>query len=154
GVGMRRSKSFGWRSFLLLVVLLCPVGASATTWIVPEKEEMLATADAVVLATVTGVRSVEAYDASEIDTEITLRVHEAYKGATAGDAIVVREIGGQVGNDQQWVFGSPEYHLGETVLAYLKMDRQGALRTQHMAIGKVNARITEDGRIWLSSLKP
>jgi hypothetical protein len=136
----------------VLVLAMCFAGgrAEATTWIVPEKEEMLATADAVVLATVTGVESVAAWDGSQIETAIRLRVHEGFKGAEAGDEVVVHEIGGQVGEEQQWVFGSPEYHLGETVLTYLKADAQGALRTQHMGIGKVDARIGSDGRVWLS----
>ncbi len=127
--------------------------AGATTWIVPEKEEMLDTADAVVLGTVSGVRSVQAFDGSQIQTEITLRVHEGFKGAVAGDEIVIREVGGTVGDARQWVFGAPEYHLGETVLSYLKVDAQGAMRTQHMGIGKVEAKVGNDGRIWLSRVR-
>src|SRR5581483_9850500 len=143
-------------ALLLLVVGFGGFGAgraAATTWVVPEKEEMLSTADAVVLATVTRVESVEAWDGSQIDTAITLRVHEGFKGARAGDELVVHEVGGQVGADQQWVFGSPEYHLGETVLTYLSLDSRGALRTQHLGIGKVDARIASDGRVWLSRVK-
>jgi hypothetical protein len=152
GVTRMRRMRLVWSvvSVVALGLLVFGRQAGATTWVVPEKEEMLATADAVVLATVSRVESVEAWDGSQIETAITLRVHEGFKGALAGDQLVVYEVGGRVGDDQQWVFGSPEYHLGETVVTYLKMDERGALRTQHMGIGKVDARIAEDGRIWLS----
>ena len=144
----------GGAAFLwLLGILSAPRVAHATTWIVPSDEQMLESSDAVVLATVARLRSVAAPDGSRITTEITLRVHEGYKGARAGDDLVVREIGGRVGDDQQWIFGSPEYHLGETVLAYLKVDRNGALRTNHLGLGKVDVKIAADGRVWLSRIR-
>ena len=72
---------------LALLVSICaaPTWVGATTWVIPETEEMLDTADAVVLATVSGMRSVAAPDGSGITTEVTLSVHEGYKGAVAGD---------------------------------------------------------------------
>jgi len=144
------------RTFVIsmFAVLCCAGSASATTWIVPEQEEMLQSADAVVLATVSDLRSVEAFDGSEISTAVTLRVHEAYKGAQAGDELVLRETGGRVGDAQQWIFGSPEYALGETVLVYLKLGADGVLRTHHLGIGKVGARVKNDGRVWLSRVSP
>lgn len=149
-----RRKAAGLALVVVLAAPALPGVARATTWIVPEKQEMLETADAVVLATVTGLRSVRALDDSGISSEITVRVHEGFKGAVTGQDLVLREVGGQVGEDQQWVFGSPEYHLGETVLTYLKADEAGALRTLHMAIGKVDAQIAGDGRVWLRRIKP
>jgi len=65
----------------------------------------------------------------------------------------VREIGGSVGSDREWVFGSPEYKLGEIVLAYLKVDENGVLRTNHLGLGRVKTRMAADGRLWLSSLR-
>ncbi|MEW6269406.1 MAG: matrixin family metalloprotease, partial [Thermodesulfobacteriota bacterium] len=138
----------------MLVALSFATAAHATTWVVPEQEEMLDTADAVVLATVSGLRSVEAFDGSQIATEVTLRVHEGYKGARAGDRLVLREYGGAVGESRQWIFGSPEYSVGETVLAYLKVDETGVLRTHHLGLGKVGARVASNGRIWLSRVSP
>ncbi|HYC21171.1 MAG TPA: thrombospondin type 3 repeat-containing protein [Candidatus Bathyarchaeia archaeon] len=136
-----------------LATLTLASTASATTWIVPSDQVMLDSSDAVVLATVTRVRSVESEDRSSISTEITLHVHEGFKGAVAGDSIVVRELGGQVGSDRQWVFGSPEYHLGETVVAYLKVDSQGVVHTNHLGLGKVDTKIAADGRVWLSRIR-
>jgi hypothetical protein len=138
----------------VFAALCCAGAAEATTWIVPEQEEMLQSADAVVLATVSKLRSVEADDGSQIATEITLDVHESYKGAVPGQRLVLREIGGTVGDHRQWIFGSPEYHAGETVLAYLKLGPDGVLHTHHLAIGKVSARVANDGKIWLSRVSP
>jgi hypothetical protein len=126
--------------------------ASATSWVAPSDEALLEGSDAVVLGTVPRVRSVAAPDGSGITTEITLHVHDAFKGADAGDDLVIREIGGRVGSRQQWLFGSPEYHVGETVLTYLKVDEHGALRTNHMGLGKVSTQLARDGRLWLSRI--
>jgi len=128
--------------------------AGATTWVVPDQEEMLRGADAVVLATVSGMRSVAAFDGSQVSTEVSLRVHEGFKGAAAGDRLTLVQTGGQVGDQQQWIFGSPEYALGETVLVYLKVGPDGVLRTHNLALGKVSARVANNGRVWLSRVAP
>src|ERR1700733_6801154 len=96
----------------MIAALCCGRTAEATTWIVPEQEEMLESADAVVLATVSDLRSIEAFDGSQISTEITLKVHERYQGA------------------------------------------DGVLHTQHLGIGKVGARVANDGKVWLSRVSP
>ena len=128
--------------------------AGATTWVVPDQEEMLRGADAVVLATVSGMRSVAAFDGSQVNTEVSLRVHEGYKGAAAGDQLTLVQTGGRVGDLQQWIFGSPEYAVGETVLVYLKVGPDGVLRTHNLALGKVSARVANNGRVWLSRVAP
>ena len=63
------------------------------------------------------------------------------------------EVGGRVGLDTQWAFGSPEYHVGETVVAYVERSGGGRLRTQHMAIGKLDTEILEDGRVALTRIR-
>ena len=136
-------------------VVLCGLrAADATTWIVPDQDEMMKDADAVVLATVSGLKGVAAFDGSQVNTEVTLRVHEGYKGAAAGDELTLVQTGGRVGDLQQWIFGSPEYAMGETVLVYLKVGPDGVLRTHNLAIGKVSARVANNGRVWLSRIAP
>jgi len=124
--------------------------AEATTWIVPEPEELLLEADAIVLARVDSIRSVASFDGSSIDTEIELLVIEGYKGAVAGERILVREVGGQVGEDQQWVFGAAEYRVDEIVLTHLTQTEDGQVRTLHMGLGKSRATIADDGEISFS----
>src|SRR5690606_37832611 len=51
---------------LLAAVVGTPGFAAATSWVIPEPSEMLASADAVVLATVRDLRSVAAEDGSGI----------------------------------------------------------------------------------------
>jgi hypothetical protein len=140
---------------VFVVVALCGLRtASATTWVVPDQEQMLAGADAVVLATVSNLRSVAAFDGSQVNTEVTLRVHEGFKGAAAGDQLTLVQTGGRVGDQQQWIFGSPEYALGETVLVYLKVGPDGVLHTHNLALGKMSARVANNGRVWLSRVAP
>jgi len=95
-------------------------------------------------------RSVRAFDGSKITTEVTLNVVEGYKGAVPGERVVLQEVGGRVGIDTQWAFGSAEYQIGETVVAYLERTADNGLRTKHMAIGKVDAEVLGDGRVMLT----
>jgi hypothetical protein len=133
--------------------MMVPVAAEATTWIVPDPAELAQSADAVVLARVDSIRSVAAFDGSTIDTEIVLHVIEAWKGAAAGDRIVVREAGGTVGEDQQWIFGSAEYQVGEIVVVHLAEGEDGVVRTLHMGLGKSTVEVAETGEITLSRLR-
>lgn len=133
----------------ILVVVALAGSSAATTYIPPRAEELVDTADAVVLATVSHVESVATHDGAQIATDITLRVHEAYKGAAAGQEIVIREVGGMVGTERQWLYGAPEYSVGETVLVYVRKAPDGTLRTHHMSFGKRSAEIARDGRVWL-----
>ena len=100
------AKGGNLRMYFLRIGLICAAlvmggswSAGATTWLVPEPEELLADADAIVLARVDSIRSVASFDGSSIDTEIELQVIEGYKGAVAGERILVREAGGQVGEN-------------------------------------------------------
>lgn len=144
----------GWmvRVFLAFLVM-APASASATTWIVPEPAAMAQEADAVVLARVDSIRSVASFDGSTIHTEIGLRVIEGMKGARVGERIVLREVGGLVGEDQQWIFGAAEYRVGEIVVAHLQEAEDGTVRTLHMGIGKSTVRISESGEISVARLR-
>ena len=142
-----------WGLALVVAVTFVAAPAAATTWIVPDPEEMVDSADAVVLATVERIRSVAEYDRSQITTEVTLHVQTGYKGAVAGERLVLHEVGGRVGVDTQWAFGSPEYRVGETVVAYLERSGRNRLRTKHMAIGKLDTEILDDGRVVLSRIR-
>lgn len=148
-----RSRQGEWGLALVVVITLAAAPAAATTWIVPDPDKMADSADAVVLATVERIRSVAEFDRSQITTEVTLHVQEGYKGAVAGERIVLHEVGGRVGLDTQWAFGSPEYRVGETVVAYVERAARGRLRTQHMAIGKLDTEILDDGRVVLSRIR-
>lgn len=148
-----RPRQGDWGLALVVAITLAAAPAAATSWIVPDPDKMADSADAVVLATVERIRSVEAFDRSQITTEVTLHVQEGYKGAVAGERLVLHEVGGRVGLDTQWAFGSPEYRVGETVVAYVERAGRGRLRTQHMAIGKLDTEILEDGRVVLSRIR-
>lgn len=148
-----RPRQGEWGVVLIVAALLAAAPASATSWIVPDQDDMVESADAVVLATVERIRSVAETDRSQITTEVTLHVQEGYKGAVAGERIVLHEVGGRVGLDTQWAFGSPEYRVGETVVAYVERAGRGRLRTQHMAIGKLDTEILDDGRVVLSRIR-
>lgn len=136
---------------LLVAMVGAPVSlAQATTWIVPDAETLSDQSDVIVLASVDSLRSVRSLDGSRITTEVIVDVIEGYKGARAGDRLVIHETGGHVGRDTQWVFGSPEYRQGELALLYLEHTAVGALRTLHLGVGKLDAEIRADGTVRLS----
>ena len=141
-----------WGIGFILAIAMSATPALATTWIVPDADSMAESADAVVLATVESIRGIESFDGSEITTAVTLHVKEGYKGAVAGERLVLHEVGGQVGGNTQWAFGSPEYEVGATVVAYVERTGLNRLRTKHMAIGKLDAEIRDDGEVVLSGV--
>jgi hypothetical protein len=71
----------------------------------------------VVVARVTSSES--RWDGGEIYTYTTIRVSEGLKGARKGQTIVVRQIGGQVGDLASIVPGMPSFKSGEEVVLFL-----------------------------------
>jgi hypothetical protein len=61
--------------------------------------------------------------------------------------LVLRERGGRAGGYQQWIFGSAEYRVGESVLVFLSRYPDGALRTTALALGKYHLEEKQDGTV-------
>ncbi len=71
----------------------------------------------------------------------TLQVTDWVKGpASASNTIVIRELGGLIGQDGElggmWIDGTPQYAVGEEVVVFLEAREDGSLRTYAMAQGK------------------
>jgi hypothetical protein len=111
-----------------------PAGA---TLVVPVPFDSLAReADAVVVGRVTRIASRWGHQHAEVFTHIVLTVEEVWKGDGIGATLVVRQLGGRLPGIQSWVFGSPEFDLGEKVLVFLRRMPDGALRVAHLYQGK------------------
>jgi len=84
-------------------------------------------------------------DHSAIFTEVTVRVSQSVKGISkAGDAIVLRREGGEVGGLGMLVTGAARFTVGEEVVLFLEK-RGAALWTVGMAQGKLHVAVI-DGR--------
>jgi hypothetical protein len=71
-----------------------------------------------------------------IHTYVTIEPSERVFGDLPDGPLVLRELGGRAGGRAQWVFGSPDYRVGESVLVFLSRHPDGALRTTALALGK------------------
>jgi hypothetical protein len=122
------------------IIFLCLVGSaqsiSATTAIVPPDDDLIIGARVIVKGKVLSIES--SFDAQQdrIFTYIKLKVQEVLKGQITERKIVIKELGGQVGDRLNVVYGNPEFALGEQVLLYLDTWRDGSLRTYQMFLGK------------------
>ncbi|MEK6302788.1 MAG: putative Ig domain-containing protein, partial [Acidobacteriota bacterium] len=132
------------KSIIVLICLLCvSQSALATTVVRPPDDDMLIGARAIVRGKVLSVGS--AFDEHHnIYTYITIKVREVLKGQISERRIVIKEAGGQVGEQGSIVFGTPRFTRGEKVLLYLDTWKDGSLRVHQMFLGKFS--IVQDER--------
>jgi hypothetical protein len=112
-------------------------------------ETLVKEADAVVLARV--IKSWSLYDdRGRIVTDYQMQVERAEKGdAAPGSAIVVRKLGGIVGDRGMRISGEPGYQDNELVLLFGK---NGKSYLRPVGMGQGAMRITEtNGQRWVRS---
>jgi len=115
-----------------------PSVAQATVLVEVPIDDMIADADAIAVAQVAhvGTRLVLRQDGElEPWTATTLRV-ERWLGGGAGTTVVVHERGGLWQGGGMRIAGTPEYHPGERVVVFLRLDETGRYRTYGMVQGK------------------
>lgn len=121
--------------------------ASATTIILPSDEQLIHKASVIVTGTVVSSAAVERD--GRIWTETMISVAHAHKGEVP-ERLMVREIGGEVGNRITKIFGTPEFDAGERVLLFLDRDSHGVFRTVDLFVGKFREGKTVNGRrLWV-----
>ncbi len=128
---------------LIGLLMLISTPAFSTTIVMMSDEALTLSSDAVIAGTVVDIRTGRAQHG--INTYITIAVEESLKGYVGASEVTIREIGGTIGDDQQWIFGNPTYELGESVIAFLSQNRDGTLRTNQMALGKFSVERDETG---------
>src|SRR4029079_8531376 len=102
---------------LIGVLLLMSTPASSTTMVMMSDESLTMSSEAIVSGTVIDIRSARTMDG--ISTFVTIAVDEMLKGSIATAAITLRETGGSVGDDVQWLFGNPTYEVGESAIVFV-----------------------------------
>jgi hypothetical protein len=136
-------RHFGLKSLILLAsILTLAQSSSATTVIVPSDDEMIIGARLIVRGKVVAVESSFDENQKRIYTYVTVKVQESIKGEITERFVVLKELGGQVGEHGLRVFGNAQFARGERVLLYLDTWKDGSLRTYQMYLGKFS--ITED----------
>lgn len=121
---------------LLTLCLYLSSEAQATTAVMLTDEELITSSRVILLGDVLSTRSQRDPKQEQIYTYIQLQVVSVLKGRLRSDKIIVRQLGGQVGDEVALVFGTPEFKLGQRVLLFLDSDANGILRTAHLFQGK------------------
>jgi Matrixin len=124
-------------SVVALLFVFATFDPVRATTVVPVPEQALIE-DAV--AIVTGkVILIESYwDAQQekIFTHISLSIDEILKGEFNTRELVLKQVGGRISDLYSWVYGSPEFTIGEKVLVFLGRNSDGSLRVAHLFQGK------------------
>lgn len=123
-----------------LIILICLLASaqtiSATTAIIPPDDDLIIGARVIVKGKILSIESSFDEQQGRIFTYVKLKVQEVLKGQITERKIVIKELGGRVGERISVVYGNPEFALGEQVLLYLDTWKDGSLRTYQMFLGK------------------
>jgi hypothetical protein len=115
---------------LLIALAALPVAGSVTEAL--SLRELVAQADRV--AVVRAVHEEARWQRGRIVTDVTLRVETPMMGAREGEEIVVRRLGGAIGDVGMRVEGEPAFTIGERSVVFARNVR-GVLRPVGMSQG-------------------
>jgi hypothetical protein len=137
---MTRFMKTAWLScFVLIFALLAAAQTvSASTFTPISDDDLIISARAIVTGKVVAIESNYDDQQDRIYTYITVKVQQVLKGQISEGRIVLKELGGQVGNRGLIVWGNPQFKRGENVLLYLDTWKDGSLRTYQLFLGKFN----------------
>jgi hypothetical protein len=109
-------KKIIWLLIVMLSVAASTQAGEAVPYTLAQRTQK---AEVIVVAEVESMSSNWDNEGHEIFTYITLRVTERIKGDIAGNQIVLRHLGGVVGNVESRVSGMPQFVRHEKVLVFL-----------------------------------
>jgi nitrous oxidase accessory protein NosD len=107
------------RLIALILTILLPCSAFATTVVALDDAELAARADTIVVGHITAVRTV-VYPGGHVATDATLEVQDSLKGAPEGSTLTVEVPGGVVGGVVFEAVGAPPLIVGSLVFGYFE----------------------------------
>jgi hypothetical protein len=117
-----------------LIAGLCALPAMASTFVAMETHELVAASEAVVQGKVLEVYSFWNADGTAVLTEARVLVEEVVAGK-AGNEVVVRTFGGQVGDYRLEAHGFPVFRENDRVLLFLHTAPDRSLRVTGYMLG-------------------
>ena len=135
------------RFCILIALCVTPLlTVNATTIQALNIEQRTTRSDRIVVASVASVHYQKAANANRIYTITTLKVIEPIKGTVQKDMhLVVRQIGGQIGEWSQFVPGDARFEVGQEVVVFLRHDQKDDLHfLVGMAQGKIDINLDAD----------
>jgi hypothetical protein len=124
---------------------LAPRTGHSTTFVMMDEPTLMETSDVVVTGTVTSITSATSGSTDPIYTYVEVQVERLIKGEVDGPTVIAREPGGSVGDRRQWIFGAPEFWVGERTLLFLTRSSDGTLQTNSLAMGKFTLAVDRNG---------
>jgi hypothetical protein len=123
--------------FTILIAVIAYLADAHATIIVPtEDAQLIRQARTIVQGQITKIESHWYAAKTQIYTHVGVRVEEVLKGELPEVEVTVKQLGGSVGGLRSWVFGSPEFVVGERVLLFLTANPDGTLRVLGLYQGK------------------
>jgi hypothetical protein len=135
-----------WIGAILLLAISIADAAPATTFVLMNEEQLAARSTAAVLGSVTQIETVRDPRSGNIHTYVHIDSAETIFGEFPPGELVLRERGGSLDGVREWMFGNPEYTLGEEVLVFVAASADGSLHTTGMSMGKYTVTTEESGR--------
>jgi hypothetical protein len=131
-------RTLTWTAVLVMALMLSDGSdrAGASTFVMLDEAQLAARSVAAVHGTVTAIESALDRTSYGVHTYIHIAPSDLLYGALPEGEIVLRETGGSAGGVSEWMYGSPEYQVGEEVLVFVTSAADGALHTTAMAMGK------------------
>ncbi len=128
-------------------LIVCSNRVFATTFVALDQDQLADLSVAAIVGTVETIVAGRNPENGQIHTEVTIRLEEVLFGDVSDETVVLREVGGRLGSDEEWVFGSPSYQLDERVMVFLSAAGGGVFRTTSMALGKFRVRNRVSGEM-------
>ena len=137
---LKRCCGHAWESalvFALSITLLGPRNSAEATVIVPTTDQhLIEQAAAIVLGRTMKIEGQWDGAKGQIYTYITVQIEEVLKGDLSETEITIKQTGGTVQAVHSWIYGSPEFLVGERVLLFLTINPDLTLRVLSLHQGK------------------
>ena len=147
------------------IIILMVLSASATRLVKRSIEDLAIRSTLVVTGKVMEIESRWNDAPTQIYTYITLEIESFLKGSQKEESIIIKQLGGVVGDTAMTVFGSPAFSEEEQVLLFLKPKpgttdeivvtglAQGKFHLEADSVtGQINAENEFEGKLPLSSI--
>ena len=128
------------------VLGLMPSRVRGTTFVLMDESSLLQSSYAVIIATVTAIESAIPEPDGPIYTYVHVQPERVIKGPLSKEPVVLREPGGSVGGRHEWIYGAPEFWVGERALLFLSRNPDGTLQTNSLSMGKYTLSVDTGGR--------
>lgn len=134
---MKKLVSHKCLSLALLAFLLVPLSAYPSVMVNLTRDELVKGSDSIIVGEVVDEYSEWDPSGKFIVTYVRVRLTEDVKGSEAGSSdVIIKKMGGRVGNREMVVHGGPRFVVGEKALLFLQKKSLGYRSVMGFSMGK------------------